>query len=108
MFFRALHTISTQRYRLPVRRYILDLFNIELDHEVVLSLHDYAKSLRAPSSHAPRRSLIEPLLGRLGRKRSATESDGDESDLDDPAPSVGVKVKEQRLEPLSKVVGFAI
>ena len=57
MFYRALHTISTQKYRLPVRRYIIDLFNIELDADVVRQLSDCAISLRAPQT-AP--EAIEP------------------------------------------------
>ncbi|RPD54648.1 hypothetical protein L226DRAFT_535797 [Lentinus tigrinus ALCF2SS1-7] len=48
MFYRALHTISTQKYRMPVRRYIFDLFNIELDADVVRGLSECAISLRAP------------------------------------------------------------
>ncbi len=50
MFYRALHTISTQKYRLPVRRYIFDLFNIELDADVVRQLSECAISLRAPQA----------------------------------------------------------
>ena len=48
MFFRALHTISTQKYRLPVRRYILDLFTVELDADVVRQLTESAVALQIP------------------------------------------------------------
>ena len=48
MFYRALHTISTQKYRMPVRRYIFDLFNVDLDADFVRKLSDCAISLRAP------------------------------------------------------------
>ncbi len=52
MFYRALHTISSQKYRLPVRRYIFDLFNIELDADVVRKLSECAISLRIPHATA--------------------------------------------------------
>ncbi|KAI0073477.1 hypothetical protein K474DRAFT_1666532 [Panus rudis PR-1116 ss-1] len=48
MLFRALHTISSQRYRLPVRRYILDLFNVDLDEDVVGKLVECEQELRLP------------------------------------------------------------
>ena len=53
MFYRALHTISSQKYRLPVRRYIFDLFNVELDADVVKKLTDCAISLRTPHAVGP-------------------------------------------------------
>ncbi|KZS99473.1 uncharacterized protein LAESUDRAFT_816934 [Laetiporus sulphureus 93-53] len=37
MFYRALHTISSQKYRLQVRRHILDLFNLELDVDLAFN-----------------------------------------------------------------------
>ncbi|KIY45635.1 hypothetical protein FISHEDRAFT_66904 [Fistulina hepatica ATCC 64428] len=43
--YRALYTISTQRYRLPVRRHILDLFELELDAGVVDAMNECARSL---------------------------------------------------------------
>jgi len=80
MFFRALHTISTQRYRLPVRRYILDLFNVELDSDVVAALMDCAESLKAHPSFKPPKSDENRvgLFGPLGRSRRTSESDEDE------------------------------
>ena len=111
MFFRALHTISTQRYRLPVRRYILDLFNIELDYDVVKSFADYTKSLRAPPSFKPHkspRSREVNIFGHLRHARRASESDEDE--LDDDRAAVGRKVEHSviSLRPQSTIVGFAV
>jgi rapamycin-insensitive companion of mTOR len=107
MFFRALHTISTQRYRLPVRRYILGLFNVDLDYDVVQSLTDYAKSLRAPLSFKPLKSpgsRVVSIFGHLGHSHRTSESDEDELDVEDKKfehPVIS-------LRPQSTIVGFAI
>lgn len=45
LFYRALHILGTQRFRLPVRRYVLDLFDIRLDPAVVANMHDFGQSL---------------------------------------------------------------
>ena len=68
MFYRALHTISTQKFRLPVRRYIFDLFSIELDADVVRQLAESAVALRAPHE-----GLEEP--GLEGQKGEESEED---------------------------------
>ncbi|KII86754.1 hypothetical protein PLICRDRAFT_43412 [Plicaturopsis crispa FD-325 SS-3] len=111
MFYRALQAISTQRYRLPVRRYILDLFNLELDSSVVDKLTEAAKSIRAPASFDPPKSSTErvvSMFGVLGRTRQATESDEEEDDLD--GNEVQNVVTDKRpaisLRPVSRIVGF--
>ncbi|TFY75873.1 hypothetical protein EWM64_g8137, partial [Hericium alpestre] len=53
-FYRALDLISNSHYRLPVRRYVFDLFNIELDSDIVKQLAEYSKTLVQPSSRSPR------------------------------------------------------
>lgn len=45
LFYRALHILGTQRFRLPVRRYVLDLFDIRLDPAVVGAMRDFGQSL---------------------------------------------------------------
>ncbi|QRV77606.1 STE16 protein [Ceratobasidium sp. AG-Ba] len=45
LFYRALHILGTQRFRLPVRRYVLDLFDIRLDPAVVAAMHEFGQSL---------------------------------------------------------------
>jgi rapamycin-insensitive companion of mTOR len=112
MLFRALHTISTQRYRLPVRRYILDLFTIELDQEVVESLLEWSSALRAPG---PSRAQVSPshrvvsMLGRLGPpSRTWSESDEDEMDEDGMSDSIIKEHPAISLRPVSRIVGFAI
>ncbi|KAI0755187.1 Rapamycin-insensitive companion of mTOR, N-term-domain-containing protein [Daedaleopsis nitida] len=113
MFYRALHTISTQKYRLPVRRYIFDLFNIELDADVVKKLSDCAISLRTPhiAGHSP---VVEhphtpiPLPFRPRPTRhNVSESEDDESDVEEKE----VAAKKRRapvmsLRPKSRIIGF--
>lgn len=111
VFFRALHIISTQRYRLPVRRYILDLFNIELDHDVIKAICDAAVSLRAPPSYKQSEAHISRVVSMLGPKHAGGESDSDEeeddSEMDDATEEVPVKNNPViMLRPVSRIIGF--
>ncbi|KAF8798977.1 hypothetical protein BYT27DRAFT_7236610 [Phlegmacium glaucopus] len=110
MFYRALHTISTQRYRLPVRRYILELFNQELNQELLNSLNDAASRLKASPSYKPPRTdtLRMSVFGRVGKPRRASESDesDEDGDLDTPAVQTA-PIKEQptiTLQPLKRIM----
>lgn len=103
--------MSTQRYRLPVRRYILDMFNIELDAEVVAALLDNAEKLKPHPSNPPSKSNVNrmSMFGRMGRTRRNSESDEDEVDEMD----VGVQPRPTTegqppicLQPVKKIVGF--
>ncbi|KAG8875681.1 hypothetical protein FRB97_004816 [Tulasnella sp. 331] len=69
LYYRALHVISTQRYRLPVRRYILDLFDIELDADVMATISGLQKSLYQPPLPPP------PILSSLTGSRDRAESE---------------------------------
>ncbi|KAG8214549.1 Rapamycin-insensitive companion of mTOR, N-term-domain-containing protein [Butyriboletus roseoflavus] len=111
VFFRALHIISTQRYRLPVRRYILDLFSIELDYDVIKAIHDAAVSLRAPPSFKQSEAHISRVVSMLGPKHAGRESDSDaeedDSEMDDTAEEVVVKNNPViMLRPVSRIIGF--
>ncbi|TFK28071.1 hypothetical protein FA15DRAFT_612999 [Coprinopsis marcescibilis] len=83
MFYRGLHIISTQRYRFPVRRYIIDLFNLELDPDMVDAFQSAEKRLVSSASHQhPRMDTLRlSVFGRLGMGRHGSESD--DSDEDD-------------------------
>ncbi|KAG8904203.1 hypothetical protein FRB99_002106 [Tulasnella sp. 403] len=50
LFYRVLHLLSTHRYRLPVRRYILDLFDIDLDPDVMATIYSLSTNLHRPVS----------------------------------------------------------
>lgn len=115
MFYRALHTVSTAHYRLPVRRYILDLFDFALGPESVSVLVDVAMRLHTAAPHKgdagedapekkPERVRVVSMFGRVKRPDSSDEED--ESDLEEGG---GAAVKEHpviSLRPLSKIVGF--
>ena len=71
-FYRILDMLSTQRFRLPVRRYILDLFDIQLDADVVQELAACAQRLQAPgNTQSPKVTKLKPRVvstfGRPGR-----------------------------------------
>ncbi|KIK95059.1 hypothetical protein PAXRUDRAFT_141598 [Paxillus rubicundulus Ve08.2h10] len=111
VFFRALHIISTQRYRLPVRRYILDLFNIELDGSVIKAISEAAVSLRAPPSFKQSEAHISRVVSMLGPKHAGGESDSDEeeddSERDDVAEEGPVKNNPIiTLRPVIRIIGF--
>ncbi|KAF8195553.1 Rapamycin-insensitive companion of mTOR, N-term-domain-containing protein [Pholiota molesta] len=114
MFYRALHIMSTQRYRLPVRRYIVELFNQEMNEDLASALNDAAVRLKASPSYKPPRTdtIRMSIFGRLGKSRRQSESD--ESDEDDGLGTPPAEVKpvvEQptiNLQPLKKIVGFAV
>lgn len=112
MLFRALHIISTQRYRLPVRRYIMDLFNLELNPELVTTLNECSESLKAHPSYQPSESDTTRLsiFGRMGRTRRATESDDEDDELDAVATHTILPGDQpvMTLQPVTKIVGFDI
>jgi rapamycin-insensitive companion of mTOR len=110
VFFRALHTVSTQRYRLPVRRYIFDLFTTELDGELVLELSACANSLRAPPMFKQSEAHMNRVVSMFGLKhaRGTSESDDDDDDMDDTVDETGndrnpVMIM---LRPVSRIIGF--
>lgn len=110
VFFRALHAISTQRYRLPVRRYIFDLFTAELDGELALELSACANSLRAPPMFKQSEAHINRVVSMFGLKhtRGASESDDEDDDMDD---TVDETVNDRNpvmitLRPVSRIIGF--
>lgn len=108
MLYRALHAISSQRYRLPVRRYILDLFNLELNDQVIRELAEHAAKLRVKSTSgdatakAPR---VVSMAARPPRHRRISESD-EESMSDDDDPPEDKKYPVIKARPQSQIVGF--
>ncbi|KAH9950606.1 Rapamycin-insensitive companion of mTOR, N-term-domain-containing protein [Amylocystis lapponica] len=107
MLYRALHTISSQRYRLPVRRYILDLFNIEFDASVVETLSQYAISLRIPPTEAIEKPPVARIVSMLGpRNGRTTESDEEDMSGGDEQQDVVKKPPAVSLRPQSRIYGF--
>jgi rapamycin-insensitive companion of mTOR len=103
MFYRALHMISTSRYRLPVRRYVFDLFDIDLDADVLRRLGESAKALALPASEAeppqPKSRVVSVLF-------AAPRAHAAESDEEDEVPPVPHHVQVISLRPRSTIVGF--
>ncbi|KAF8501078.1 Rapamycin-insensitive companion of mTOR, N-term-domain-containing protein, partial [Russula emetica] len=102
MFYRALHMISTSRYRLPVRRYVFDLFDIDLDGDVLRQLDESAKALALPVSEAapPQQNSRVSVLFAAPRAHAA------ESDEEDEVPPLPQHAPVISLRPKSTVVGF--
>ncbi|CAE6415154.1 unnamed protein product [Rhizoctonia solani] len=72
LFYRALHVLGTQRFRLPVRRYVLDLFDIKLDPTVITLLHEFGQKLAEPEPQ-PEEKVSTPQIV-APRPRSATST----------------------------------
>jgi len=113
MFYRALHMTSTQRYRLPVRRYIVELFHQEMNQDLVKALNDAAERLKASPSYKPppTDTIRMSVFGRVGKSRRPSESDESEDDeMGTPAvaPKIAVEQPTINLQPLRKIVGFAV
>jgi rapamycin-insensitive companion of mTOR len=103
MFYRTLHMISTSRYRLPVRRYIFDLFDIDLDGDVLRELDESAIELALPVSEAAppqQNSRVVSVLFAAPRAHAA------ESDEEDEVPPLPQHAPVISLRPKSTVVGF--
>ncbi|KAI0346017.1 hypothetical protein BDW22DRAFT_1353679 [Trametopsis cervina] len=108
MFYRALHAISSQRYRLPVRRYVMDLFNVELNEDVVKRLGEHAVRLKFQPTAAGQvraRHRAMSILGRPPRHHRISESD-EESISDEEEPPEIKKHPVLNLRPQSRIIGF--
>ncbi|KAJ2919190.1 hypothetical protein MD484_g1222, partial [Candolleomyces efflorescens] len=86
MFYRALHMISSHRYRLPVRRYIVDLFDLELNPELVAALDEASKKLpkAAASSKLPKSDRLRLSILPMGRHSESDGSDAEDDGTDTP------------------------
>jgi hypothetical protein len=60
MYFRALHAITTGRYRLSTKKFIFDLFDFQLDSGLVKQLNGMADVLVMDEQDV----YVEELLGR--------------------------------------------
>ncbi|EIN12989.1 hypothetical protein PUNSTDRAFT_97994 [Punctularia strigosozonata HHB-11173 SS5] len=111
MIYRAFHILSTQHYRLPVRRYIMDLFEFKLDADMVKSLQEAAESVRLqPSPKDANGKTSQRVMSIFGRPRPAhrvEESDEeDESDEENKTANVIRDRPVMSLRPVSRIVGF--
>lgn len=112
MLFRALHAISNQRYRLPVRRYICEMFNVELNTETVKALLEHEKALKVkPTATNGRPALparmVSVIGGRPDRRNFSDSSDEESLSGDEMMPSVAPTAPVMKMRPKSRIVGFA-
>lgn len=90
----------------------MDLFNLELNPELVTTLNECSESLKAHPSYQPSESDTTRLsiFGRMGRTRRATESDDEDDELDAVATHTILPGDQpvMTLQPVTKIVGFDI
>lgn len=117
MLYRALHTMSTQRYRLPVRRYILEIFSVNLDADLVVALQQSAYKLKPHPSAQPLKPAIVnrmSMFGRLGRSRRHSDDESGEDVSEDDEVETGHNAYREyqpptlNLQPLQRIIGFDI
>jgi rapamycin-insensitive companion of mTOR len=112
MLYRALHTISTSKYKQPVRRYILDLFDLQLDPETVQNVATAGKRLRSPEVNGTQKSTRpnNPRVFSIIRPRRHVDIDEDSDSSGDelgPPPVPAPQKAARTLRPMSRIVGFA-
>jgi len=71
LFHRSLHTVSNRRYRLPARKYILDLFDVKLDSS---TLEELARLTRAAEEELKLTGGLVINVPSLASKRKARQS----------------------------------
>jgi rapamycin-insensitive companion of mTOR len=114
VLYRVLHIISTQRYRLPVRRYIMEMFNVDLNEATVAALEQAAIALKPTPTYEPPKTDISRRVSvfRSGRSRQNSESDEEvEVEIINPKeqpPLPAIAKPAISLRPVSKIIGFAI
>lgn len=112
MLYRALHAISNQRYRLPVRRYICELFNVELNADTVKALLEHEKTMRIKpeimeNGNAAPPSRVVSIIGRPTRQRNFSDSDEESVSEDEMMDSAAATAPVMKIRPQSRIVGFA-
>lgn len=124
LFYRALHTLSSNHHRLPIRRFVFDLFSLQLSPTTVTSLLAAERTLRrttaaadspamggeAPEAGEKAKAVKEKGLRRGSRQRTRSASSGEsEGEGEDEASEEGTKIGEAEVrEPGRRVVGFSV
>src|SRR5882757_2942159 len=83
VFYRVLHTISAQKYRLLVRRYIFDLFNMELDEETTKVFAVCERTLRMNQAPDSTTVSLQRTASRVITSFGHQAMDSDESGEDE-------------------------
>jgi hypothetical protein len=112
--YRVIHTISTQKYRLPVRRYIFDLFNVDLDMDVIKVFMECEKSLRLPpqavngesSRQTERPPRVISIFSHHVIPSDESDVEDDISELQEKQRRINSTKRPISLRPAKTVVGF--
>ena len=111
VFYRVLHTISTQKYRLLVRRYIFDLFNVELNEEIMRAFAVCERTLRIDRAPDSAGASLQRAGSRVITSFGHQAMDSDESGEDE-VPEVkgfarrfNTTRRPVSLKPTRKIVG---
>ncbi|KAF9781640.1 Rapamycin-insensitive companion of mTOR, N-term-domain-containing protein [Thelephora terrestris] len=111
LFYRVLHTISTQKYRLLVRRYIFDLFNVEMDEETMRAFAVCERTLRVDQAPDHTTTSLQRNPSKVISSFGHHSIDSDESAEDEVSEAKGStrKFNTSRrpvsLKPTKKIVG---
>ncbi|VDC00682.1 unnamed protein product [Peniophora sp. CBMAI 1063] len=110
MFYRALHIISTSRYRLPVRRFIFDLFDIQLDPDNVAGLADASRTLVMGPAKPPAAGRRRAMSVLFAAPKAQAQGSDDEEDTGlathRPGAKKGHAPPTVSLRPKSTIQGF--
>ena len=111
VFYRVLHTISTRKYRLLVRRYIFDLFNVELDEETMRAFAVCERALRTDQAPDSVTVSLQRTASRVITSFGHQGMDSDESGEDEMSEVKGLTRRFNTtrrpvsLKPTRKIVG---
>lgn len=111
LFYRVLHTISTQKYRLLVRRYIFDLFNVEMDEETMRAFAVCERTLRVDQVPDNTTTSLQRTASKVITSFGHHTMDSDESGEDEVSEAKGnmrrfnTTRRPVSLKPTKKVVG---
>jgi rapamycin-insensitive companion of mTOR len=108
MLYRALHIISTSKYKQPVRRYILDLFNLHFDQTTMLQIAAVSRQLYAATTPKPSRIADPRAFSIVGHRRHVVPDEDSDSSGDElgPPPVIAPQKVVRTLRPMSRIVGF--
>lgn len=110
LYYRALDMLENYHYRLPVRRYIIELFDVKLDQEFARAIMLAGEEMRTTFEEAAEigngrvLELTRDASTRDDVEGSFTDDDEDEESIDGGEVSIPLQV----LEPLRLVKGFVM
>ena len=83
----------------------MDLFNLEMDEEVVKKLSEHAKRLKLQPGIRTRAARSMSIVGRPPQHRRVSDSDDESMSDSEEAPDVK-KIPVLKVTPMSRIAGF--